>query len=115
MAVPKKVLKQVQERDSHCWHCGVEEDLVPHHRKNRGMGGSKLLDTPDNLMMVCAALELGTWSLMLSWLLQRVGGGINYRCGSLWSILFLTVWVAGGIFCLMGVRLSLTGKTRRSE
>jgi len=26
---------------------------VPHHRINRGMGGSKLLDTLDNLMMVC--------------------------------------------------------------
>jgi len=54
MAIPKKILKLVQERDTHCWHCGVEEDLVPHHRINRGMGGSKLLDTPDNLMMVCA-------------------------------------------------------------
>ena len=54
MAVPKKVLKLVQARDQHCWHCGVEDDLVPHHRINRGMGGSKLLDTPDNLMMVCA-------------------------------------------------------------
>jgi len=53
MAIPKKVLKLVQARDSHCWHCGVEEDLVPHHRKNRGMGGSKLLDTADNLMLVC--------------------------------------------------------------
>lgn len=54
MAIPKKVLKVVQERDTHCWHCGREDDLVPHHRINRGMGGSKLLDTPDNLMMVCA-------------------------------------------------------------
>lgn len=54
MAIPKKVLKLVQERDTHCWHCGREDDLVPHHRINRGMGGSKLLDTPDNLMMVCA-------------------------------------------------------------
>ena len=27
---------------------------MPHHRRNRGMGGSKLLDTLDNLMMVCA-------------------------------------------------------------
>ena len=54
MAIPKKVLKLVQGRDDHCWHCGVEEDLVPHHRINRGMGGSKLLDTPDNLMMICA-------------------------------------------------------------
>ena len=54
MAIPKKVLKLVQDRDPHCYHCGATEDLVPHHRINRGMGGSKLLDTPDNLMMVCA-------------------------------------------------------------
>ena len=54
MAIPKKVLKLVQARDEHCWHCGREDDLVPHHRINRGMGGSKLLDTPDNLMMICA-------------------------------------------------------------
>jgi hypothetical protein len=54
VAVPKKVLKLVQARDSHCWHCGLEEDLVPHHRINRGMGGSKLLDTPDNLLLVCS-------------------------------------------------------------
>lgn len=54
MAIPKKILKLVQERDSHCWHCGREDDLVPHHRINRGMGGSKLLDIPENLLMVCA-------------------------------------------------------------
>jgi hypothetical protein len=54
MAIPKKVLKLVQARDPHCYHCGATEDLVPHHRINRGMGGSKLLDTPDNLMLVCA-------------------------------------------------------------
>jgi hypothetical protein len=54
MAIPKKIRDLVLARDQHCYHCGVEEDLVPHHRINRGMGGSKLLDTPDNLMMVCA-------------------------------------------------------------
>ncbi len=54
MAIPKKVLKLVQGRYDHCWHCGLEDELVPHHRINRGMGGSKLLDTADNLMMVCA-------------------------------------------------------------
>jgi len=54
MAVPKKILKVVQERDSHCWHCGREDDLVPHHRINRGMGGSKKLDIAENLLMVCA-------------------------------------------------------------
>ena len=54
MALSKKLLQQLRDRDGHCWHCGGEVDLVPHHRINRGMGGSKLLDRPDNLMMVCA-------------------------------------------------------------
>jgi hypothetical protein len=30
---------------------------VPHHRKNRGMGGSKKLDTPSNIMAICAELN----------------------------------------------------------
>jgi len=54
MAIPKKVLTLVQERDDYCFHCGQEDNLVPHHRINRGMGGSKLLDNADNLMMICA-------------------------------------------------------------
>jgi hypothetical protein len=54
MALPKKLLKTLQDRDQWCAHCGRTDDLVPHHRRNRGMGGSKLLDTLDNLMMVCA-------------------------------------------------------------
>jgi len=64
MAIPAKVRKLVQARDESCWHCGSEVDLVPHHRINRGMGGSKLLDTADNLMMVCAnynQLMEGDW------------------------------------------------------
>ncbi len=48
------VLKKLRERDSHCWHCGETDDLVPHHRRNRGMGGSQILDRLDNLMLVCA-------------------------------------------------------------
>ena len=27
---------------------------MPHHRKNRGMGGRKSLDVPANLILVCA-------------------------------------------------------------
>jgi hypothetical protein len=49
-----KLRKLVLQRDPHCWHCGADIDLVVHHRINRGMGGSKLLDTPDNLMAVCS-------------------------------------------------------------
>ena len=54
MALSRKSLTLLRARDAHCWHCGATDDLVPHHRKNRGMGGSKLLDGLDNLMLVCA-------------------------------------------------------------
>ena len=54
MAVKPAVMKKLRARDEYCWHCGEINDLVPHHRRNKGMGGSKLLDTPDNLMLVCA-------------------------------------------------------------
>ena len=54
MALSRKSLTLLRARDTHCWHCGATDDLIPHHRKNRGMGGSKLLDGLDNLMLVCA-------------------------------------------------------------
>jgi hypothetical protein len=53
MAIPAKIRKLIEARDDHCYHCGDTEELQIHHRRNRGMGGSKLLDTPDNLMRVC--------------------------------------------------------------
>jgi 5-methylcytosine-specific restriction endonuclease McrA len=52
--VKESIRKLIERRDSACFHCGSSQDLVIHHRRNRGMGGSKLLDTLDNLMMVCA-------------------------------------------------------------
>lgn len=56
MALAKKTLKQLRDRDDHCWHCGAEgELLVPHHRKNRQAGGSKNRENDiTNLMMICA-------------------------------------------------------------
>lgn len=40
--------------DGICWHCGCEETTI-HHRKNRGMGGSKpeISDRPSNLLTIC--------------------------------------------------------------
>jgi len=58
MALPKKVLTQLRARDAYCWHCGATDDLVPHHRKNRGMGGVGKKNTEansvENLMLICA-------------------------------------------------------------
>jgi hypothetical protein len=56
--VNDRVRKQIEKRDPACWHCGATQDLVLHHRRNRGMGGSKLIDTPQNLIRVCQNYNL---------------------------------------------------------
>ena len=50
------LLRKLRQRDRECLHCGEDrqEYLVPHHRRNRGHGGSKLLDRLDNLLLICA-------------------------------------------------------------
>lgn len=43
-------------RDMHC-PCGCvgrEDTLIPQHRVNRGAGGSKLLDKPSNILVLCS-------------------------------------------------------------
>jgi hypothetical protein len=51
-------IQKLRKRDSHCWHCGTTENLVPHHRANRGMGGSKVLRYASKRhTRVCAALN----------------------------------------------------------
>lgn len=47
-------IKKLRLRDEHCWDCGATDHLVPHHRANRGMGGSKVLDNLQNVILVCA-------------------------------------------------------------
>lgn len=55
----KKIRELVWERDAgRCWHCGREDELVIHHRQNRGMGGSKLLDRPSNLVLLCSEYNI---------------------------------------------------------
>ena len=50
----QKKFRKYLERDGGCVHCGEIETAVPHHRINRGMGGSKLLDIPSNIICLCA-------------------------------------------------------------
>jgi len=46
--------RKLRARDLYCWDCGETDNLVPHHRANRGMGGSKVLDNLQNVILVCA-------------------------------------------------------------
>ena len=46
-------------RDMHC-PCGCvgrEDTFVPQHRVNRGMGGSKTLDRPANVIVMCSEVN----------------------------------------------------------
>jgi len=42
------------DRDLGCVHCGETETVSPHHRANRGMGGSKIKDNPANVVVMCS-------------------------------------------------------------
>ena len=54
---PKEFRKYL-ERDQHCWHCGQEEDLIPHHRLNRGAGGkNSKANQSSNIIAMCAKIN----------------------------------------------------------
>jgi hypothetical protein len=55
--VTPKEFRRYVDRDGGCWHCGETESVAPHHRKNRGMGGSKKRDNPANIILVCSILN----------------------------------------------------------
>ena len=55
MTVPTGTRRLVFQRDGdECVHCGTTEGLTLQHRINRQMGGSKLRDGPENLVVLCA-------------------------------------------------------------
>jgi len=51
----KKEFAKFLARDVCCSHCGTTDDtLVPQHRQSKQMGGSKLLDKPSNILVLCS-------------------------------------------------------------
>lgn len=52
-----KQFRKFLDRDGACPHCGDVETAVPNHRINRGMGGSKVLDRPSNIVVICSLLN----------------------------------------------------------
>lgn len=62
-----KEFRKFLARDQYCLHCGETEAVSPNHRINRGMGGSKLRDTPSNIVIIC------------SWLNERIEGSAFFR------------------------------------
>jgi hypothetical protein len=55
--VNSKQFARYLERDQGCVHCGTYVAAVPHHRQNRGMGGSKKRDNPANILVLCAEVN----------------------------------------------------------
>ena len=53
---PKDFAK-LMDRDGGCLHCGETEAVAPNHRINRGMGGSRRLDKPSNLVVLCSVVN----------------------------------------------------------
>lgn len=57
MTLPRRLFEQIRERDGYfclmALHNCQGEGNVLHHRANRGHGGSKVLDDPANLVLVC--------------------------------------------------------------
>jgi hypothetical protein len=52
-----KEFRLLLDRDGYCLHCGETEAISPNHRKNRGMGGSKLGNKPSNLIVLCSSMN----------------------------------------------------------
>jgi hypothetical protein len=68
------------ERDGgRCVHCGTTGGLVPQHRAGRGAGGSRSLNRPSNIIVLCSSLngliehdaDTAHWAFGYGWHLKR--------------------------------------------
>ena len=53
----KEFARYLNRDGEKCLHCGATEGLVPQHRQNRGMGGSKARNVPSNIIVLCSAFN----------------------------------------------------------
>lgn len=53
----RKQFIRFTDRDAGCIHCGELEAVAPHHRRNRGMGGSKEREKPSNIVVLCSVVN----------------------------------------------------------
>jgi hypothetical protein len=55
-SMTKKEFQKYLARDRGCWHCGsTGDDLIPHHRLNRGMGSkNSKASEPSNIIVLCS-------------------------------------------------------------
>jgi hypothetical protein len=56
LSMTKKEFDKYLARDRGCWHCGATgDDLIPHHRLNRGMGSkNSKASQPSNIIVLCS-------------------------------------------------------------
>ncbi|MFC9934614.1 hypothetical protein [Glutamicibacter sp. NPDC127525] len=77
----RKQFAKYLARDQHC-PCGClgrEDTYIPQHRANRGIGGSKALDRPANIIVLCSEVngliesnaDLAQQARAYGWKLQR--------------------------------------------
>lgn len=53
-----KAFQKFLDRDKACVHCGTTDaTLIPQHRINRGMGGSKERNKASNIVVLCSAFN----------------------------------------------------------
>jgi hypothetical protein len=78
--VNEKEFNKYLARDGGCVHCGDCFAVVPHHRLNRGLGGSRERDTPSNIVTLCSIVN-GLVESDAKWYQAALLNGWKLRAG----------------------------------
>lgn len=94
----KKQFQKFLDRDGVCCHCGLDDDtLVPQHRKSRGAGGSKLLDKPSNIVVICS---MANGQLESNATFAQMGRDFGWKLRSGQDATKTPVWLSDGWYLL---------------